>query len=458
MSKYFVFYSLLTIYSGFFSYIYLFHFTSLYLFGIINIAFLFNQFISSYLNHRHNTLIDSSISKKIILLIIGYRENIIYWQNCLQHVTQLNPQHIHHVYICIDGNDDADLYMSNHVPVILESGNIPFSVISLSHDGKRNALYKGIRYIRSQILFEWDKYLLAVTDSDTILNSDSLDSLARCLENSEKNGCVTGLLGIFNQNDSLLCRIVHYRYMYAFAVERASQSYYGAMTCCSGPISMYRLSLLDDELLETFYNQSFCTYLAETGDDRHLTNLILAKGYYSRQTCLSIAQTECPETFSRFILQQIRWTRSYYRELYWQWKSIPKQSFFFIISMIRDMFYNYFLIFVLLHILYLNPNIIHVFLFFISSCIMIFLRSLFLAIFFRSFFCFLYIAYFFVYFTLLLPIYIYCIFSFCNSQWLTSSRLEISKISISFRESYLSFLVILFWNISIFYGLYRILT
>lgn len=451
MKRYLVFFMSLGLYCGSFLYLYIFSFSHLPYFGLVNLLFFLNQAITSFLNHRSNkSLLQNTIQHKIILLVIGYRENIIYWKHCLEHILQLNPQAIHHIYISIDGNDPEDQYMIDHVHILLEHSSIPFSVIALSHDGKRNALYKSIHFIRSQYPFHWQDYLLAVTDSDTLLAPSSLQHLAQCLEHHEQNGCVTGLLEIFNLSSSFLCRIVNTRYLYAFAIERGSQSFFGTMTCCSGPISMFRLSLLDEQLLESFYNQSFFHYLSETGDDRHLTNLILTKGFYSKQISFSTAKTECPETLTRFLLQQIRWIRSYYRELYWQFKAIHSvRSLSFSISMIRDFSFNYMLIFVLLHTLFFSPNLLLFCIIFISAIAMTFLRCLLLFLYFQTFSCFLYFCYIPIYFCLLLPVHIYCLFSFCNSQWLTSYRKRSNNDQRTPLDIIFSSIFICVWNISI---------
>jgi hypothetical protein len=55
---------------------------------------------------------------------------------------------------------------------------------------------------------------------------------------------------------------------------------------------------------------SVCTF----GDDRHLTNRILQMGYATKYTSRSVCKTETPSTYLRWLSQQIRWTKSYYRE------------------------------------------------------------------------------------------------------------------------------------------------
>jgi hypothetical protein len=56
-----------------------------------------------------------------------------------------------------------------------------------------------------------------------------------------------------------------------------------------------------------------CTY----GDDRHLTNLILGAGYDTVFDAGAVAYTNVPERLRQFLKQQLRWNKSFYRELIW---------------------------------------------------------------------------------------------------------------------------------------------
>jgi hypothetical protein len=51
------------------------------------------------------------------------------------------------------------------------------------------------------------------------------------------------------------------------------------------------------------------------GDDLKLTNLVLAAGYESVFEPTAMATTKVPTTLRRFVRQQLRWNRSFYREL-----------------------------------------------------------------------------------------------------------------------------------------------
>lgn len=73
---------------------------------------------------------------------------------------------------------------------------------------------------------------------------------------------------------------------------------------------MSRCFPYSDDLTLHFLFFSVCTF----GDDRHLTNRILQMGYATKYTSRSFCKTETPSTYLRWLNQQIRWTKSYYRE------------------------------------------------------------------------------------------------------------------------------------------------
>jgi N-acetylglucosaminyltransferase len=54
-----------------------------------------------------------------------------------------------------------------------------------------------------------------------------------------------------------------------------------------------------------------------SGDDLHLTTLILADGYLALYQPDAVAHTQVPATVRHFLRQQVRWWRSFYRELGW---------------------------------------------------------------------------------------------------------------------------------------------
>ena len=91
---------------------------------------------------------------------------------------------------------------------------------------------------------------------------------------------------ILNKYDSWISFLSSVRYWMAFNVERACQSYFGCVQCISGPLGMYRNSLLQ-QFLEDWYHQKFLGSKCSFGDDRHLTNRVLSLGYRTKYTTRS---------------------------------------------------------------------------------------------------------------------------------------------------------------------------
>jgi hyaluronan synthase len=102
------------------------------------------------------------------------------------------------------------------------------------------------------------------------------------------------------------------RYFISHRVMKASESLYGAVTCCSGAFSAYRRSAVL-EILPAWLNQTFLGTRSTFGDDRSLTNFVL-KRYYVVFHNYATAWTTAPPTWSKFFRQQLRWKKSWTRE------------------------------------------------------------------------------------------------------------------------------------------------
>jgi len=354
-----------------------------------------------------------------------------------------------HIYIVIDGDQDEDLYMKRMAEQVLSSFSIKVSIYMISQRGKRGAMYFGFQQIQKEYRSRQSEIDVMVSDSDTVIDPLTPSHLQTCLRSNEKNGCVTGSLYIYNQKDSLLPKMIHPRYQYAFQIERAAASYMGCMTCCSGPISMYRLSLLNDLFLKKFITQSFMTIPCEPGDDRHLTNLILATGHYARQTNLATAGTEAPSDMYRFLKQQLRWSRSYYRELYWQLKSIPRQSHYLSIITIYELCFPIFVAIWIFYSLYYHTRFTTLLKNISISIGILLLRTLTLYAYTRQPCMFYNLIYYPIYLCFLLPTKLFAMCTLLNNQWETQSRNNILVRCLNYCS--FQFIAILLWNMALVY-------
>lgn len=383
----------------------------------------------------------------VALLVVGYRENADYWQKCLESILQIKYENINAVVAFVDGNEEEDYYMADIFNrVMLSEDNKYNCYIQLcEHQGKRHMLEKGYRYIKEK--FPENEYIIVI-DSDTIIEPDGVEELVKCIDEDKKNACATGNIQIFNL-DNLLSKIINSRYLYAFTIERSAQAYVGVMTCCSGPFSIYRQEYLTEEFLEQFIHDKFCGTPVAAGDDRMQTNLLLGKGYYSRQTPLAVARTETPDRLPRYIMQQARWSRSTIRCLPHQIRAIGKHHFYLSMTTIYETLFPFLVVVSFLP----TFNIVNQYqdnkVFFERAGIalsVLIVRTFLLMCFNQMNFwkCIYNMFIFPLYFVVLLPVKIYAWGTPQVQSWMTSSRKTIfSRMSL---DKILIYLSIVLWN------------
>ena len=214
--------------------------------------------------------------------------------------------------------DDGSPNRSQVLPVLERHGARPGWTVVLPelNGGKRAAQHAAIELGRAE--------LVLTIDSDTQIAPDAVQRLVEGFDDA-RVGAVTGSVRVSNAGANLLTRLIDLRYFVAFHQERASHALFGAVLCCSGPLSMYRRRVLAT-VWPRYVSQTFrgtpCTY----GDDRHLTNLVLGEGWRTQFSPYATCITTAPVTLSGYLRQQTRWNKSYYRELLWTLAFLPRLS------------------------------------------------------------------------------------------------------------------------------------
>ncbi len=170
--------------------------------------------------------------------------------------------------------------------------------------GKRAALAEGIRRAQGKIL--------VTIDSDSVIERGTLLAMAGPFRNS-RIGAVAGRVAVLNRRRALLPRMLHVRFTLSFDFLRRAQSAYGTVYCCPGALAAYRASVVHS-VLEQWLGQRFLGVACTFGEDRALTNLILASGYDTVYQKTAVVHTLVPETYSKLCKMYLRWDRSYIRE------------------------------------------------------------------------------------------------------------------------------------------------
>lgn len=287
------------------------------------------------------------------------------------------------------------------------------------HNGKREVIYTA--YKISQLLGV-DFFLN--TDSDTIMDECALSEMVGVTRDRPTIGAVAGVLTIFNANN-WLSKLSASRYVVAFNIERASQSFHGVLNCISGPLGMYKMDKVTavmDEWVDQHFMGKKCTF----GDDRHLTNMMLSINHEVVYTHRARASTETPTEYARFVAQQTRWSKSFWREMLLQTRWAYKH-WYMMLELIYNVLFPILIVTTILTVVFtrawtshLAIAIVTFFLPLVRSIVVYLLFKCDSVVFYNVFYPFLY-------FSTLLPVKFVALFTVNNTSWGTSSRKKIVR-------------------------------
>ncbi|NWX93888.1 HYAS3 synthase, partial [Nothoprocta pentlandii] len=319
------------------------HYLSFGLYGAILGLHLFIQSLFAFLEHRRmrRRSQPGRAGRSVALCIAAYQEDPDYLKKCLRSAKRIAFPGLK-VVLVVDGNGTEDTYMRDIFHEVMGSERAGSYVWrSNFHARGEGETEAGLREGLARV-----QALVRGTTYSCILQKwggkrEVMYTAFRALGDS-----------ILNKYDSWISFLSSVRYWMAFNVERACQSYFGCVQCISGPLGMYRNALLQ-HFLEDWYHQTFLGTKCSFGDDRHLTNRVLSLGYRTKYTARSKCLTETPTRYLRWLNQQTRWSKSYFREwlynalwfhkhhLWMTYESVVTGFFpFFLIATVIQLFYR----------------------------------------------------------------------------------------------------------------------
>lgn len=312
-------------------------------------------FILLFLGDVRRRVFPSYDGSRISVLVPSYNEHPNLLRACIDSV--MNAKGNKEVIVIDDGSKNGlqDVY----VDMKLKYGDSLLIRSFSKNQGKRHAMHHAVTKLISH-----SKYVVTI-DSDTVLDPDALIRVVEPLLNS-KIGAATGDVRLFNEGENWLTRMQAAYYWVGINFYKKAQSAIGIVVCCSGCLAAYRTHLLE-EIIDRFVEQEFFGEKCTHSEDRHLTNLVLERGYEVVFVPTAISFTHSPTTVKGFLKQQQRWKRGYIREslytLTWAWRSrrvlffetllwdltAPFLSFGLRIAMIVTLFTNlpFFVLFIL---------------------------------------------------------------------------------------------------------------
>lgn len=317
------------------------------------------------------------------------------------------PKERHQIIVMDDGSDDESVY---HRLFEKYNSNKNIRVLRQKNGGKRDAQANMSHYSHSNV-----EYYLTV-DSDTTFDPMALKEMVKVAKFFDVEAVSGGIM--VKRDERFLNLLLRVRYWIANWQERLSQSWFNQVNCCSGPCSLWKASMYH-EVREAYVNQTFlgkkCTY----GDDRHLTNLFILKGAKIKMADKAFCYTSVPETWKKWVKQQVRWSKSFYRESFWSFTRLgEKMGWFFKYQNSMAFILPFVLVFNIFYYSITGNVTPRAILFYLVSIMLAGLaRGLygFLSTFDKTYF--LAPVYGFVHFVIVFPIRVYALFRMRDTKW-----------------------------------------
>ncbi|WP_240796350.1 glycosyltransferase [Streptomyces sp. RFCAC02] len=203
---------------------------------------------------------------------------------------------------------------------------LPVRLVTLERNmGKKHALVRGVAHAGGQVI--------AFTDSDCVLAPDALARCVAALRRHPELGAVSGHARALNVGRSRLARLQDVWYEGQFRIAKAAESAFGAVTCVSGPLAVFRREAIEDHL-PAWAGDRFLGAEFRFATDRQLTGWVIGQRWrrtaarprpaaaahaarpWRTAYCRSAwVWTAVPETPRAFLRQQVRWKKSFLRNL-----------------------------------------------------------------------------------------------------------------------------------------------
>jgi cellulose synthase/poly-beta-1,6-N-acetylglucosamine synthase-like glycosyltransferase len=216
--------------------------------------------------------------------------------------------------------------------------------------GKKRALTRGAAEARGDYLI--------FTDSDCVLAPDAVERVMRAFLRNPDIGAVSGHARALNADQSFITKMQDTWYEGQFSIWKAAESVYGTVSCVSGPLAAFRREAIYN-YFPAWSNDSFLGQEFRFATDRQLTGYVLGQPYVGGRLKRQYADspfvtgedhpvrpwrleyvksarvwTVVPSTLPRLLKQQVRWKKSFIRNLfftgsfYWRKGLVPAYLYY----------------------------------------------------------------------------------------------------------------------------------
>lgn len=302
------------------------------IFGVYSVVvslYILSRFAIAYFYEPESAQFDKNYQPTISFAVPSKNEGENIKETILRIARTDYPKDKFDIIVVNDGSTDNTLAEMREAGKIAAGGGVKVEIVNWNiNKGKREGMAECVRKSKNEIII--------FIDSDSFVEPDAAKELIKYFIDP-KVATVAGHGYVANANTNTLTKMQDVRYFVAFKAYKSAEALFGSVTCCSGCCSAYRKKYVL-EILDKWLNQRFlgvqCTY----GDDRSLTNFLLKNGYAALFAPEAKAYTFVPDTFKKFLKQQLRWKKSWVRESLkaglFIWKRHPIMSISFYLGVI----------------------------------------------------------------------------------------------------------------------------
>ena len=302
------------------------------LFGAYSVLvtfYILSRFGLSYFYEPYASMVDRSYEPTLSFAVPSKNEEENIKETIVRIARTDYPKDKFDIIAINDGSTDNTLQEMLKAKQIAEKIGVRVKIVDWKiNKGKREGMAECVRQSKNDIM--------VFIDSDSFVETNTARELVKYFVDEEV-AAVAGHGYVANADKNLLTKMQSVRYFVAFKAYKAAEALFGSVTCCSGCCSAYRrkyvLEVMDDWLKQSFLRIR-CTY----GDDRSLTNFLLNKEYKTLFAPEAKAYTFVPDTFKKFLKQQLRWKKSWVRESFkasrFMWKRNPIMSLSFYLGVL----------------------------------------------------------------------------------------------------------------------------
>jgi hyaluronan synthase len=268
-------------------------------YGLVITGFIFMRFLLAWLYRPRHAV--TGYRPTVAIIVPAYNEPDIA-KTLVACLTVDYPKELIRVVVVDDKSTDETLWRINAVAEEYpELTVIPAPV----NRGKRHAMATGIAAAD-------DVEVYVFIDSDSQVMPDAVATIVEYF-GDPKVGAVAGHTDVANTGRNVLTRMQAMQYYIAFRIYKSAEALFGSVMCCSGCFSAYRRDAVTP-VIDAWLDQTFLGQPSTFGDDRSLTNFVLRRWrvLYAPD---AQAYTNVPEHLRQFLRQQLRWKKSWLREI-----------------------------------------------------------------------------------------------------------------------------------------------